>query len=84
MGTCQKSATEITSIDEDIRIYCFSLLSTVSKTYCILMETTCIFHILTWWIGAYTYKEYVLKKAPQKYPVSREILQFLSVHHHQQ
>ena len=38
----------------------------VSKTFCILTETGHIFYILTWWIGAFTYKEYVPKDEPQK------------------
>ena len=64
--------------------YChllLSLLSTVSKTFYILMEYIRIFCILTSWMSAYTY---IPKNAPQKYSVSREILQFLAAHHHQQ
>ncbi len=84
MGTYQKSATNITSIHGDIVISCLSLLSTVSKTCWILTERSGIFYILTYWIDAFTYKEYVPKNAPQKYPVLREILPFLAAHHQQQ
>ena len=80
----KKSATQIASIDGDIAICCSSLLSTVSKTFYILMEYSHIFCILTSWMSAYTYKEYIPKNAPQKYSVLREILQFLAAHHHQQ
>ena len=61
-----------------------SLLSTVSKTCCILTESNGSFNILTWWVSAYTYKEYVPKNVPQNDSVLREILQFLAAHHHQQ
>ena len=84
MGTYQKSATQTTGIHGDIGICFSSLLSTVSKTCCILTETIWIFYILTWWMSAYTYKEYVPKNAPQKHSILREILQFLAAHHHQQ
>ena len=83
-GMHQRSATKISSIDGDIVICCSSLLSTVSMTCWILTETSGIFYILTWWMGAYTYKEYIPKKAPQEYSILREILPFLAAHHHQQ
>jgi hypothetical protein len=77
-GTHQRSASKISSIDGDIVICCSSLLSTVSKTCWILTETSGIFYILTWWMGAYTYKEYIPKKVPQEYSILREILPFLA------
>ena len=64
--------------------YWASLLTTVSKTCCIVTETAGTFCILTWWVGAHTYKEYVAKNAPQRHSVLREILHFLATHHHQQ
>ena len=64
--------------------YVTGVLTTVSKTCCILTETTGIFCILTWWVCAHTYKEYVAKNMPQRHSVLREILHFLATHHHQQ
>ena len=84
MGTYQKRAMQIASIDGDIVIHCSSLLSTVRKTCCILTQTSYIFCIVTWWISAHPYKEYVPKNAPHRYSVLREILQFLAAHDHQQ
>ena len=55
--------------------YCHLLLltvATVSKTCCILTETTWTFCILTWWIGAYTYKEYVFEKTHKNIHIKRE------------
>ena len=54
------------------------------RTCCILTETTGIFCILTSWVHAHTYKEYVAKNIPQRDSVLREILHFLPTHHHQQ